>query len=326
MRDDPPKISFIIPYYENHGLLPQALSSIDKYCRGVPHEVIVIDDASPTKHYIPTDADSASLVLKNTSNKGPAACRNMGINRACGEYIFFLDSDDHLASNPWAMIEEELSADLILGRYDSEPTYPLLGKMFPRQTNLSSDPVLIKRQGFWSHAYRRDFLLEKGLQFPEKLRFGEDIVFLTRALAKANAIWMTNQITVHYNNDRLGRITEKGLSSAGIEAAFGQMPFLLMEALDGHPDAFAIQFCMLFSKRLENLRVLSKQSGAKSFETATTHFGRFTKYLHQIADLDEKVSVWKIKLDERKMMLARQLSEANPEDYGQIICAHFDAS
>lgn len=326
MRGDPPKISFIIPYYENHELLPQTLSSIDKHCWDVPHEIIIIDDASPTRNYIPNDTNNGPLVIKNASNKGPAVSRNIGITRARGDYIFFLDSDDQLASNPSAMIEGGRSSDLILGRYDSEPTYPLLGKMFPRQTSLSDDPVLIKRQGFWSHAYRRDFLLEKGIQFPEKLRLGEDIVFLARALAQAKCIWMTNQITVHYNNDRLGRITEKGLSSAGIEAAFGQMPFLLMEALDGHPDAFAIQFCMLFSKRLENLRVLSKQSGAKSFETAATHFGRFTKYLHQIADLDEKVSAWKIKWDERKMMLARQLSEANPEDYGHIICAHFDAS
>lgn len=86
-------ISVVIPTYNRRESLKRALSSVLAQ-KGVSFEVIVIDDGS-------TD-DTRSLIAKEFpeiryyffENQGPAAARNRGIEKAKGQWIAFLDSDD----------------------------------------------------------------------------------------------------------------------------------------------------------------------------------------------------------------------------------------
>lgn len=61
-------------------------------------EWIVIDDHSKdnTFNYIKeiTKDDNRVFVLQTEKNCGAAIARNLGIEKACGRYIAFLDSDD----------------------------------------------------------------------------------------------------------------------------------------------------------------------------------------------------------------------------------------
>ena len=99
------KVSVIIPTFNRAHTLPRALESVMAQTeRDI--EVIVVDDRS-------TD-DTKELVkrykgVKYVLNKhvqGPAGARNQGLEKASGEYIAFLDSDDTWYS--WHL-EESLS-------------------------------------------------------------------------------------------------------------------------------------------------------------------------------------------------------------------------
>ena len=91
-----PLVSVIIPAYNSAGTIGKAIDSA--LAQETDVEIIVIDDCS-------TDGLDAVLAgyrqrpevvcLKNEENLGAAGSRNLGVSRARGEYIAFLDADDY---------------------------------------------------------------------------------------------------------------------------------------------------------------------------------------------------------------------------------------
>ncbi|HEY0792572.1 MAG TPA: glycosyltransferase family A protein [Chthoniobacterales bacterium] len=87
-----PLFSVIIPTYNRKHFLRRALRSVMRQsCQDF--EVIVVDDGS-------TDGTEAMVagfprvVYLRQQNRGPGAARNLGWERATGDYLAFLDSDD----------------------------------------------------------------------------------------------------------------------------------------------------------------------------------------------------------------------------------------
>ena len=94
-----PKISVIVPVYNTEEYLSQCLESILE--QTFPDfEVIVVNDGSSDKsHDVAksySEKDSRILIV-NQENKGLSEARNAGIDRAKGEWITFIDSDDIIA-------------------------------------------------------------------------------------------------------------------------------------------------------------------------------------------------------------------------------------
>ena len=92
-----PKVSVIIPTYNNAQFLPETLDCVlNQTIKDV--EVLVIDDGSTdnTKdvmaQYTDQYPDQVKYVVQK--NQGPAAARNNGIKQATGDYVAFVDSDD----------------------------------------------------------------------------------------------------------------------------------------------------------------------------------------------------------------------------------------
>ena len=89
------KISVIIPTYNREKLISRSIQSIlnQTYKN---FEIIVIDDGSTdnTSIVINNIKDERIKYIKLESNKGASYARNVGIERATGDYITFQDSDD----------------------------------------------------------------------------------------------------------------------------------------------------------------------------------------------------------------------------------------
>ena len=93
-----PKVSVIIPAFNAAATLPETLASICAQ-RGVPYELVVVDDGSSdnTATVVATAVPSAKLVRQANAGRGTA--RNVGFEHSIGEYVYFFDADDIMEPN-----------------------------------------------------------------------------------------------------------------------------------------------------------------------------------------------------------------------------------
>lgn len=90
------KVSIIIPVYNSSKYLKQCIDSvINQTYKNL--EIIIIDDNSSdnSTEIINKIKDNRIKLVSNKKNKGVANTRNIGIKKATGSYICFLDSDDY---------------------------------------------------------------------------------------------------------------------------------------------------------------------------------------------------------------------------------------
>lgn len=86
-----PKVSIVIPVYNNLELTQSCWTSIRKNTT-VPHEVVIIDNGSSQD--VAYDADQNNLrVIRNDSNMGFAYACNQGIQASHGDYVVILNND-----------------------------------------------------------------------------------------------------------------------------------------------------------------------------------------------------------------------------------------
>lgn len=92
------KVSIIIPVYNSEKFLPQCLDSI--LIQSYENiEIVIVDDGSTdNSKKIINEYASNHTNIKNfrIRNSGPAAARMLGIKRASGKYLMFVDSDDFI--------------------------------------------------------------------------------------------------------------------------------------------------------------------------------------------------------------------------------------
>ena len=92
--NDHPKISIIIPSYNNAKYLREAVgSALKQTYKNI--EVIIIDDGSTdNSREVAESFRDPRIIYLWQENEGPAGARNKGIEKTKGEYVAFLDSDD----------------------------------------------------------------------------------------------------------------------------------------------------------------------------------------------------------------------------------------
>ncbi len=99
-------LSVIIPAYNVERFIQKAIVSVLEQAEVT--EIIVVDDGSAdTTTLLVTQLQKDSPIIKlyhhpNKDNKGRSASRNLGIQKATGEFIAFLDADDYFLPNRFA--------------------------------------------------------------------------------------------------------------------------------------------------------------------------------------------------------------------------------
>ncbi len=110
------KISVIIPTYNRASLLSRAVWSVPK---DVLAEIIIIDDGSTdnTKEVVATlqKEDSRIISVPLPQNNGVNYARNCGVEKATGEWVQLLDSDDEYVPGGFDVVSsalERMSGDI----------------------------------------------------------------------------------------------------------------------------------------------------------------------------------------------------------------------
>lgn len=110
--------SVIIPHRDNEVLLNRALQSIPQR---EDIEVIVVDNSfkSLTRERL---VHQSALLLRSSLDGGAGEARNVGLSRAEGKFVVFLDCDDYFTSKAWQYMDAYLNEefDLVVFKSTSE--------------------------------------------------------------------------------------------------------------------------------------------------------------------------------------------------------------
>lgn len=188
-------------------------------------EIIVVDDGSTddTGRILDKLAEGdARIRVIHEENGGPARARNTGIAAAKGSYIGFVDGDDWIDSDMYEKLFAALKdkqANLAVCRYRQISRTETQDGSVDRAVLFEGQEALAvyveEREEFviqnaaWNKLYRRELLTE--ISFPDG-RWYEDIMFATKALARAGRCIYLDIALYNYIIDREGSIMNRRIN------------------------------------------------------------------------------------------------------------------
>lgn len=215
------KISVIIPIYNAECFLKKAIESIliqsfDDF------ELILIDDGSVDNSSQIIDwyeSQNKKIIAIHQSNSGVSKARNVGIEKASGQWIYFLDSDDWIEPDYLSnFIKDAENYDLIIQGFatDYTDTGEIKNVKFKANHKLKNYEVIEMLQykknahnGYlWHRLFKRSIIIENNLRFVEGCNFAEDGVFFLqymRYVKKTNVLETSGHHYVIHNSSLTNR-------------------------------------------------------------------------------------------------------------------------
>lgn len=205
-------ISVIIPIYKSERYLDRCIASVINQTYD-NLEIILVDDGSPDR--CPEICDmwkqnDSRIKVIHQRNGGVSMARNTGINKAGGEFILFLDSDDYIYSGTIERMYKEMknqSADMVICGFEKGE-----GGDFDFSKSLDSDTEIINnvialsriyQSGYyalqyvvpWGKLYKK--CLFENIQYPEGKLY-EDIYVTHQILYKCDKIAVMRERMFYY--------------------------------------------------------------------------------------------------------------------------------
>lgn len=209
MKNVPSKVSVIVPVYNVENYLPKCLDSLlSQTLQNI--EIMVVDDGS---------TDRSAEIIRQYSEKYPAKikaftkengglsdARNFGIERACGDFFGFVDSDDYVSET---MFEEMLS---LAERHDAEMVICNIQKVdehgsitqkltqipnMPEKIDLESNFSVFSDLSYFAcnKLFRKELFTKK--RFKKGMHF-EDIQLIPQLLLECKTLAQTQKFHYQY--------------------------------------------------------------------------------------------------------------------------------
>ena len=217
MTDRKSKVSIIVPVYNVENYLKRCVDSLTRQSlAGI--EILLIDDGSTDRSGELCDELAGTdlrISVYHKENEGQGIARNLGLQKATGTYVAFLDSDDYLPDasvmQRYVRMAEQTDADIVVANYARLWN----GKMLPAVSHASfsryhRDSQEFQFRGFfsagtlsyvWGKLYRRSFLEKNQIRFA-KYDYAEDKFFNMQCyLCRAKYIFLSRIGYIYRKNE-----------------------------------------------------------------------------------------------------------------------------
>lgn len=198
-----PKFSIIIPVYNVEKYLKKCLESVYNQTYK-NYEVIVVNDGTKDNSMDIVKNYPAKAI--NQKNQGLSVARNNGVEKASGEYILFLDSDDYIEKGLLKEINKSLNNNPDIVRFQIKEVFEdgkkteYNEKPFTDKTGQEAFQLITKYhfvENAWCYAIRREYYLKNNFKFKENT-FHEDFGLLPLVIIKAKKVNSINYIGYNY--------------------------------------------------------------------------------------------------------------------------------
>lgn len=270
-----PQTSIILPCYNVENYLPRAIESVLNQTNP-DFELLVVIDGSPDNSK--TIAEKYALndnriKVFEKPNGGLSDARNYGLERAKGEFVYFMDSDDWIEPN---LLEDNLkiiqdeNLDFIIFGYiqddedadgnliASKVVAPKISELIKGQP-IELDVHYIGLMGYaWNKVYRRSFLNQHNFRFEKGISLVEDILFNAPIYTISQKIVFNPKAYYHYFNRPVVTLMKqfhensfelKKRKNLVLEQFFDEWEIKNIDQILGHLHIQGIRYCIhnLFS-------------------------------------------------------------------------------
>ncbi len=190
-------ISVIVPVYNIEKYVSKCIESILRQTYS-NLEIILVDDGSTDNSSnilnIFSRKDNRIKVLRK-ENGGLSDARNYGLDRAKGDYIFFIDGDDYISDECIEFLENaievynaDISTTQFIRYYENEEPNASDGRNMPYTTTKALERLLYQKNcttSAWGKLYKKS--LFDNIRYP-KGKICEDLPITYKLFARANKV------------------------------------------------------------------------------------------------------------------------------------------
>ena len=207
------KLSIIVPIYNVAPYLHKCVDSL--LMQDISnYEIILVDDGSPDECPRICDAYAekhSNIHVIHQENAGLSAARNIGVAKAQGDYIWFVDSDDYVEPNVLGVLMEQIERDkldVLRFRYQNvrengEAFVPHEGMKtdYSDYSRVPTDGLSFLNERMYIQCYAVQFLCRREIAlsvlFTPNIYF-EDTDWTPRMLLQAKRVASTELVVYNY--------------------------------------------------------------------------------------------------------------------------------
>jgi len=209
-----PLVSIIIPTYNRQNTILRAVESVlnQTYKNW---ELIIVDDGSTdnTKNILKSYLKNKKIRYFKTKNKGVCHARNFGMEKASGEYMGFLDSDDEFVRNKLEIqLRKMIKSNKIISisnyikfnqnkmcRTDFEKDFVVLKKdIITNKISLSGGMIMLTKKITKKYLYDNNLPTRTDFDFILRILNKYKILFLNDFLVKIYKTLEGNRVSTNY--------------------------------------------------------------------------------------------------------------------------------
>lgn len=217
------KVSFIVPVYNVEVYLEKCIQSIlSQTYRDL--ELILVNDGSPDNSQEIINKYSRKdnrIIAIEKNNEGVSIARNVGLSKATGEYIIFVDSDDYIEKDYTeymvSMLEKE-SADMAMSINsfdDCNLLPPSSGSYFLLSGQEATEWLYLEKTGVavWNKIYRKELLDRHDIKFNPEFWFAEGMTFNINYFQISEKIAVGNKKVYHQTYNPASAVRKFNINS-----------------------------------------------------------------------------------------------------------------
>ena len=201
-------ISVIVPIYNTELYLKRCLDSIIKQTYK-NLEIILVDDGSTDnslKICNEYKAKDKRIKVYHKKNEGLSSTRNYGMKKACGNYLFFIDSDDFMSLDIIEFLYNSLKenqADIVTCKHHDVLNNQIIEEISINNSYLCNNEQALAKLLYqkdcstntWAKLYKKE--LFNNILFPEKI-ICEDLATTYLLFSKANKVVINTSKKYYY--------------------------------------------------------------------------------------------------------------------------------
>lgn len=221
-----PTVSIIVPVYNAEDTISRCIDSIlnQDY---TDFELLLVNDGSKDSSGSICDkyaAGDSRIHVIHKENTGVSDSRNLALDRACGTYLQFLDSDDWITPNATGLLvqaAERFHCDLVISDF-----YRVVGERVSHKGDIEDDCVMTREEFashmienpadfyygvLWNKLFRREIIEQYHLRMDSDISWCEDFMFNLEYIRHADVFYAL-QVPIYYYVKTKGSLASQGMS------------------------------------------------------------------------------------------------------------------